>query len=53
MRRCDDPKYKQVTGFIPKTLDARFKAHIAKKGLGISEALEIVLQDYLDSMELS
>jgi hypothetical protein len=53
MRKRDRPDVKQVTGYIPKTLDARFKAHIAKKGLGISEALEIVLKDYLDSMESS
>lgn len=53
MRKRDRSDIQQVTGYIPKTLSARYKRYIAKKGLGISEALEIVLKDYLDCMESS
>jgi hypothetical protein len=51
-----DPKYLQISGYIPKEIGLMFKAECALKEIAISTALETMIREWLEkeaSPELS
>jgi hypothetical protein len=43
-----DPKYVQVSGYVPKEIGLRFKADCALKEIAISSALENMIREWLE-----
>jgi len=47
----DDPKYSQVSGFVPKELALQFKATCTLQEITQSDALEDALRDWLAKVQ--
>ncbi len=47
----DDPKYSQVSGFVPKELALQFKATCTLQEVTQSDALEQALKDWLSKVQ--
>lgn len=48
-----DPNYQQVSGYVPKPLALKFKSTCVALEIDISEALEQMIQEWLDKQSTS